>query len=550
MIGPFPIVVVVMIALLAGSWWARRQSRESQRQTMRAIHTLSERIIAASSVREIAENLTEVLPTITQASSVRLFLYNRANKSLESIALEEHPEPMAILVADPAEGLAKGAAKCFSSRSVVHIPDARRNPLVSGGWIQNGPRSAMYIPVSSKNECLGVLEAGNKRGLGYFTPEEQAALQHLANQVATSITLQAQQAVREQLFRSEKLAATGQLISGIANELKAPLETIVELSGMLASTTDRAPGMVPELRQLAAESRRASEIVARLVSFARPEDSAGRPVDVNAVVSELAHFREPQWKEHGLRVQNKLGTESAFVLGARGQLEQVLLNILVHAEQSAASASGKSVSISSNCLGGRVVIEIQYSSDTPSDSLIAAENAGSGLGLDVCRGVLQNHGGEIRLVTHSGGVGLEVDLPLADGGQPRQGAPARKGTRSLTLMVVDSDISSQRQMVGLLAARGHRVVPAAAEQAADLAQRMRFDALLWAVRAGGSKWSESHERLRAHVPAFVLVSDGYHSDLAASLAESGGFLLSRPVQEEDLDRILQDVETQTLTRSA
>ncbi|MEQ1886617.1 MAG: GAF domain-containing protein [Bryobacteraceae bacterium] len=548
MIGPFPIVVVVMLALLAGSWWARRQSRELQRQTMRAIHTLSERIIAASSVREIAENLAEVLPTITRASSVRLFLFNRANKSLESVELEEDPEPMAILVTDPAEGLAKGAARCFSSRSVILIPDTRRNPLVSAGWKANGPRSAMYIPVASKNECLGVLEAGNKRSLGYFTPEEQAALQHLANQVATSITLQAQHAVREQLFRSEKLAATGQLISGIASELKAPLETIVELSGMLASAADRSPGMVPELRQLAAESRRASEIVARLVSFARPEDSAGRPVDVIAVVSDLAHFREPQWKEHGLRVQNKLETESAFVLGARGQLEQVFLNILVHAEQSAASASGKGLSIASHSLGGRVVIEIQYSSDTPSDSLVTAENAGSGLGLDVCRGVLQNHGGEIRLVTHSASVGLEVDLPLADGGQPRQGA-ARKGTRSLTLMVVDSDVSSQRQMVGLLSARGHRVVPVAAEQAGDLAQRMRFDALLWAVRAGGSKWSENHERLRAHVPAFVLMSDGYHSDLAASLAESGGFLLSRPVQEEDLDRILQAVEVQALARA-
>ena len=261
-------------------------------------------------------------------------------------------------------------------------------------------------------------------------------------------------------------------------------------------------------------------------------------------------FRSPQWKERGLRVKNKLAAETAFVLGARGQLEQVFLNILVHAEQSAANASGKNLSIASSTMGGRLLIEIQYSSDTPSDSIISAESTGGGgLGLDVCRGIMQSHGGEIRLVTRSGMVGIEVDLSLAESTPQRKSSAAvRQSSRVLTLMVVDSDVAAQRQLVGLLTVRGHRVVPVPAEQAGDLAQRMRFDAIIWGVRAGGSKWSDHQERLRAHIPAFVLVSDGYDSDLATSLAESGGSLLSRPVQDGELDQVLESLESQSAAR--
>src|SRR5262249_8638424 len=159
----------------------------------------------------------------------------------------------------------------------------------------------------------GVLEVGNARRLGYFSVEEQAATQHLANQVAASLKLQEQQTVREQLFRSEKLAATGQLISGVASELRAPLESILQLATSLAAYGGRN---VPEreLRLLAGESQRASEIVSRLVSFARPEDSAVHQVEVNALVASLMQFRDPEWKTLGLRIHNRLAAESVMVL--------------------------------------------------------------------------------------------------------------------------------------------------------------------------------------------------------------------------------------------
>jgi K+-sensing histidine kinase KdpD len=529
---------VAVAALIIGIWWVRMQRLNAHRRSMKAFHALSENVIAAGTPEEIAEKLADVLPQITETTRVHMYLYNRQAKVLERVTTSDEPEPMAIPVENPQPGFPSGAAKCFSTRSVVQIADARRNPLVSAEWQPGQVRAVMFVPMLAQQDVLGVLEAGTTLRPGYFSPEEQAAIQHLSNQAAASLKLQDQRKVREQLLRSEKLAATGQLISGVANQLREPLESISTLSAdLLREHTSSA--IHSELKQIAAEARRASEIVARLVSFARAEDSSVRLVDLNALIGGLVEFRGTEWQSLGLRVQNRLAPERSLVLGVQGQLEQVFLDLLVYAEQNAAISPAKTLSVSSARMGGRSLVEIGF-------SVLHSNDVNHANDLDVCRGLIQSHGGEIRFRTQTGAAGFEVDIPLAPGSEQGEVKTApRTGGRPLTLMVVDSDVIAQRQLVRLLAARGHRVVPVSAEQATDSAQRLRFDAVIWAVRPGGWKWSEFHERLRSAVQAFVLVSDGYDADFAKSLKESGGYLLGRPIQESELDQVLQALELQT-----
>jgi signal transduction histidine kinase/CheY-like chemotaxis protein len=439
----------------------------------------------------------------------------------------------------------------------------RRSPYLNTRTKQQSPRSAIIVPLATQGDVLGVLEAGNADGVGYFTIEEQASIQHLANQVAAALKLQEQRTIREQLFRSEKLAATGQLISGVANELRAPLEVILHLSLQLAAlvaSREREPLPESDLRLLAAESRRASEIVSRLVSFARPEDSEMRHFDVNALLAGLVQFREPEWKALELRLQNRLTPEPAFILGAQGQIEQVFLNLLVHAEQSVAEQSvadvpSKSVTIATSLIAGRVLVEIGYSARGGEDSgmetgeadLLNESNTSGALSLGVCRSIVTNHGGGMRFSRRAGFAYFEVELPVA---MRREADPDAKGAgkqeRALTIMLVDPEQGAQRQLLGLLSMRGHRVVPVAPEEAADVAQRLRFDAVLWAMRltsaAGGAKWGEFQERTRGSIASFVLLSDGYDAELARSIEEGGNFLLGRPVQEAELDRILRQID--------
>jgi C4-dicarboxylate-specific signal transduction histidine kinase len=539
---------VVLLAILW--WWTREKRTDAKRRSMRAFHSLSEEIISATSPSEIAEKLVRVLPTITQATAVRLYLLNRRTRSLECVQTSVDPDPMAVPVDSPPDGLASGAVACFRNRTLLNVPDVRRSPFLKVDTKTNLPRSAMFVPLFSQNDVAGVLEIGNAGNVGYFTPDEQAAAQHLANQVAASLKLQEQRTVREQLFRSEKLAATGQLISGVANELSAPLESILQMATSLTAYKGRP---VPEhyLRELASESLRASEIVSRLVSFARPEDSAARHVDVNVVITSLMQFREPEWKTLGLRVQNRIAPAPAVVLGAQGQIEQVFLNLLVHAEQCASESPGKTITVSSSVLARRVLVEIGYGAATvqpgeePTDDPFAEGRTeeGGALGLGVWQGIIQGHGGELRFRTLFGTSQFEVDLPLAYGAAEKAvTAETTTAQLPLTLMLVDTDSAGRRQLLALLSVRGHRVVPVPFEEAPDLAQRHRFDAVVWTLRPSGSRWSEFQERIRPHVRAFLLLSDGFDPELTRSVEDSGGFLLVRPIKEAELERVLIKIE--------
>jgi CheY-like chemotaxis protein len=239
-------------------------------------------------------------------------------------------------------------------------------------------------------------------------------------------------------------------------------------------------------------------------------------------------------------------------LGAQGQIEQVFLNLLIHAEQSAAEVPAKAVAIATSVIAGRVMVEIGYSArggePTDADPFTESRNSGAGaLSLSVCRSIIHSHGGGMRFINARGGLAyFEVDLPVVRTEGPADAVSGAKLERSLTIMLVDPDHAAQRQLLGLLSVRGHRVVPVAPEEAADLSQRLRFDAVLWAMRlsgpSGGSKWSEFQERARASIATFVLVSDGYDAELARSIEEGGNFLLGRPIQEAELDRILRQID--------
>jgi signal transduction histidine kinase len=537
----------VAATLTALAWWRRERRIRAQHESQRILHGLAEDIIAALTPAAIAEKMATVLPSVTQATSVNLYLYQRRTKSLERVPTSAEPEPMAAAIESSPEGLANGAVVCFRNRSLLHIPDVRRNPLIKVGAKISLPRSAMFIPLYSQQEMLGVLEVDNARKAGFFRPEEQADIQHLANQAAAALKLQERQAMREQLFHSEKLAATGRLISGVASELNAPITNIVKLAAALAAHAEIPPSR-SDLARLSGESHRASEIVSRLVSFAREDEPPPDIMDINEVAAELFRFREPEWKTAGVHAQDRLSSEPAPVLGSRSQMEQVLLNLLVHAEHRAAQSVAKTLSIHSSVIARKVLIEIGYST-TAEEEISGADPfsaasllGGNSLGLGVCQGIVRSNGGEIRFRGRAGLANFELELPLAlDDAQGAAGSEARKPARAFTVMLVDPEATAQRQLLELLAARGHRGVPVSPREAVDLSQRLRFDAVFWSLDPGGATWTEFYDTIRGQVPVFVLVGDGWDALLARRLEQNQSFLLARPVQEAEMDRILAEV---------
>ena len=525
--------------------WSHDHRLRKQRERLRATYQLGEEILSASSTDTILKRITEAFPSILGVNRVQLYIYNRGAKTLDAVG-GEAGEPVSIPLASPPGGARAGAVACFHYRTSLVIPDIGRSPFPMAGTDAAGsPQSLLFVPMLAQGEVIGVLELDQDDRLRDFTADEQALAQHLGNQIGVAVRLLDQRSVQEQLSRTEKLAAIGRLISGVVDELQTPLASISDLAARAQGKGLSGPAE-REVSAIAAEAQKAASMVARLVSFAAAEQFEARPVCITTLLRSLIEFREGDWKASGIRVRDLTSREPLYVLGSQGQLEQVFLNLFVHAEQSLADAPQKTITIRTSVLAKRLVVEVAF---TASPGSRQPEETAAVVG--VARSVIAGHGGEVRLIESSqAGPHFEVELPTTSkervgAGSGSWNALPRGFSGRLTALVIEPDETAQRQMLGLLAARGLRVVPVAnADTGLELSQRLRFDAAFCSVHAPGLNWVELSERMQSRVGAFILLSDRYDAELSADFEGEGRFVLSKPLQDSELDQVLRALEPQ------
>ena len=534
--------LVLIVSLLL---WTHDHRLRKQRERLRMTYQLGEEILGASSTDTILKRITEALPRILGVTRVQLYIYNRGAKTLDAV-VGEVGEPVSIPLASPPGGARAGAVACFHYRTSLVIPDIGRSPFPMAGKDAAGsPQSLLFVPMLAQGEVIGVLEMDQDDRLRDFTADEQALAQHLGNQIGVAVRLLDQRSVQEQLFRTEKLAAIGRLISGVVDELQTPLSSISDLAARAQGKGLIGPAE-REVAAIAAEAQKASSMVARLVSFAAAEQFEAHPVCITTLLRNLIEFREGDWKASGIRVRDLTSREPLYVLGSQGQLEQVFLNLFVHAEQSLAGAPQKAITIRTSVLAKRLVVEVAF---TAAPGWRKPEETAAVVG--VTRSVIAGHGGEVRLIEsgHSD-PHFEVELPSTSKDRVGTGsgslnAPARDFSRRMTALVIEPDETAQRQLLALLAARGLRVVPVAnADTGLELSQRLRFDAAFCSVHAPGLNWVELSERMQSSVGVFILLSDRYDAELCADFEGDGRFVLSKPVQDSELEQVLLALEPQ------
>ena len=252
---PVLLASLILAVALACIWWFRERRMAAQRKQMRLLNLLGEQVIGATSSTEILRRLMLNLPALSDATGVGLYIHNRSTKMLEGV----HSNNSAIESVDPeapSGSMARGIAACYRNHLMIAIPDVRRSAHFRKEDTVVAPRSVLLVPMFAQSELMGVLEIHHSTRFHYFGQGEQAAMQHLANQIATALKLQEQHSMREQLFRSEKLAAAGQLISDVANELRSPLQSIATLATALLSRNGDA--YHTELESITTEASRAN----------------------------------------------------------------------------------------------------------------------------------------------------------------------------------------------------------------------------------------------------------------------------------------------------
>jgi two-component system NtrC family sensor kinase len=319
--------------------------------------------------------------------------------------------------------------------------------------------------------------------------------------------------MRERLFQSEKMASVGQLVSGVAHELNNPLTGILGFAQLLLARDLDAESR-RYVETIAGEAERASKIVQNLLSFARRRRPEKTLVNLNTLVERVLELREYELRVHDIEVHRDYALDLPPCFADPHQIQQVLLNVLINAEQAVKGVRGpRRIVVRTASAAGWVRVTVQDSGPgiAPDhlrrvfDPFFTTKpvGEGTGLGLTISYGIVEEHHGRIHVDSRLGeGATVTIELPAAQEGArvdaaPGGVAPASRGAAARSrILVVDDEQAIRDLLVGLLSLDGHRVeaVRTGMEALQRLAEQP-YDAIITDIRMPEMDGIEFYNRI-------------------------------------------------------
>jgi two-component system, NtrC family, sensor kinase len=230
-----------------------------------------------------------------------------------------------------------------------------------------------------------------------------------------------EQAAKQQIGRSEKLASIGRLAAGIAHEINNPLTGVLTFAHLLRDRQPEAGQDREDLDLIIHETQRAAEVVQGLLDFARERPAAKRPIDLNSVIQRMVRLVENQKEMRKIHIEQDYGDNLPEILGDANQLQQVLLNLFLNA--AAAMSGGGILTVTTRADPTHVILTVADNGcgippehlDKVFDPFFTTKpvGQGTGLGLSVSYGIVEQHGGSIELESEVEiGTTFTIRLPL------------------------------------------------------------------------------------------------------------------------------------------
>ena len=460
----------------------RRRAEQQIRRRNRELVVLNSIAETLSLTLELSESVHRTLRQILELFELdvaSLYLFDADDVTVRRLAAvghrSEYAKTFPVLTLPP--GLIQQLRATHATFLPVHglpLPSIVRE--IQG---KEGIESAYVVTLWSKEKIIGGLVVGSRQ-FREFSVADISLLFAVGSQIASAIdrsrlyeeTRQAYENLRrtqEQLVHSEKLAAVGQLISGVAHELNNPLTAILGYSQLLTSNGELGPQSLGYSEKLYKQALRTHRIVQNLLSFARQHKPERVSVQLNTILEDTLALRDYDLRMGQIRVHLDLAAELPEVPADTHQLQQVFLNLINNAVDAILETGpAGDLWVHTGTDANQVFVELTDSGPGVKDPSRVFDpfyttkpvGKGTGLGLSICYGIITEHDGRILVKnTPEGGATFRIELPLHSKVREKQtpGAEAPRPARSGRILVVDANESVLETVAGLLTESNHLV---------------------------------------------------------------------------------------------
>jgi GAF domain-containing protein len=429
------------------------------------------------------------------------------------------------------------------------------------------------VPMSARERVLGMLALRSDERP--FTEAEERLLlntAHLAALALSSVRLYEDRtraygelsAAQDQLVRTEKLRALGEMASGVAHDFNNLLASVLGRAQLLLRRVQE-----PQLRQWLQVIERSAldgaQTVRRLQEFTRiRRDQPLVPLDINQVVRGALEITQSRWKEEPtsrgivIEVRTRL-TEVPAVLGDAAELREAMTNLILNALD--AMPEGGTLTLSTALVDERIEIAVADSGvgmplevrEKVFDPFFTTKGPqGTGLGLSMTYGIISRHGGSIAVESEPGeGSTFRLSLPRGADVQPAAAAaaaPSPPPVRALRCLVVDDELPVRAVIGDILESAGHTV-----EQVGDGGEAIArfaaepFDLVVTDLampRVSGWQVARAVKQVAPQVPVFLVTGFGVELTAEERRAHGVDMVLVKPLQiQEILDAVAEVART-------
>ena len=555
----------------------RRRNRE-----LMVLNSISQTLTESLDLTDSLHRTLGQMAELFSLDATSLHLFNQEGTQLRRIAAVGHRSEFArrfppVAVKPELMQHIKSVHATFLSAQGLPLP-----PIFRDAQAKEEIVDAYIVVLWSKDRVIGGLVVGS-RTPREFSPADVNLLIAVGSQISNAIersilyeeTRQAYEDLRrtqEQLLHSEKLAAVGQLISGVAHELNNPLTAILGYSQLLTSSGQLGQQGIEYADKLYKQAQRTHRIVQNLLSFARQHKPERVPVQINQALEETLALRDYDLRMHNIRIHLDLAENMPVTSADPHQLQQVFLNVVNNAVDAILEHSAEGdLWVRTALSGDRLCIEFTDSGPGVKDASRVFDpfyttkpvGKGTGLGLSICYGIITEHGGTIRVRNiPTRGAAFTIELPCQPAASPTFSASEQKAISPThaRILLVDHDDSILEAVGIILRERQHRVHTARdIGEARALLEKEEFDLVVADLHVSGeANGSGLGEWLTLHKPALSnkliwMRAVAPSEDAGKSIAGNGRQILQKPFQATDLlaavdDLLLNSVQAAAIHR--